>query len=178
MNRSKTDRLQSTGTILALVISIIAMFTSIYEANIMKSQQKAMVWPHLHITDSYSADGFSIMIANKGTGPALIKSVQVDYKGIPMSTMDELLDSLNPNRTFGYNILRNNTLNKYVFTPGEERIIFGLPYNDETNIVRNNLKHIRIRILYESVLEEQWLLDSEDNSISKTNFAAEKEFKN
>lgn len=178
MGKINTDKLQSIGTVLAIVISIIAMFTSIYEANIMKSQQKAMVWPHLNVTDNYDANGFAIMISNKGTGPAIIKSVQVDYKGKPVESIDELLDSLNPDRTFGYDILKNKTIGRYVFTPSEDRILFGLPHNDETKIVMDNLKHVRMRILYESVLEEQWLLDTENNTISKTKFVAEKEFKN
>ena len=50
MDTSKTDRFQTIGTIMALVISVIAMITSVYEANILKSQQTSMVWPYLHLS--------------------------------------------------------------------------------------------------------------------------------
>ena len=178
MSKSRTDRLQSFGTALALIISVIAMFTSIYEANIMKSQQKAMVWPYLDLSEQYDANGFGIEVSNKGTGPAIITSVQVDFKGNPVANIDVLLDSLNPKRTFGYDILRNSNIGNQVFMSGEKQLVFGLPYNEETRIVLENLKHVRMRVLYKSVLNEQWLFDSKDGTNSQSSFKAKKEFKN
>lgn len=178
MSTSRTDKLQSLGTIIALVISIIAMVTSIYEANIMKSQQKAMVWPYLDISQQYNDKGFGLEISNKGTGPAMVTSVQVDFEGKPIENIDILMDSLNPKRTFGYDILRNSAIGNEVFMSGEKRMVFGLPYNEETRIVLDNLYKVRIRIAYKSVLNEYWLFDSKDDSHTKTKFNATTEFKN
>ena len=178
MSNSSTERFQSIGTALAIIISLAAMFISIYEANIMKSQQTSMVWPYLDMSQQYSNDGFAIEISNKGTGPAIITSVQVDYNGLPVESMEILMDSLNPNRTFGYDILRNSTIGNQVFMSGEKLVVFGLPYNEETRIVQNNLGKIRIRVGYKSVLEEHWFFDSEDGSHAKEIFEATKEFKN
>ncbi len=178
MSNSSTERFQSIGTALAIIISLAAMFISIYEASIMKSQQTSMVSPYLDLSQQYDNDGFAIEISNKGTGPAIITSVQVDYNGLPVESMDVLMDSLNPNRTFGYDILRNSTIGNQVFMSGEKSIVFGLPYNDETRIVQNNLGKIRVRIGYKSVLEEHWTFDSKDGSHSKEKFKAIKEFKN
>jgi hypothetical protein len=61
---------------------------------------------------------------------------------------------------------------------GEKRIVFGLPYNDETRVVQSNLGKIRIRIGYKSVLEEHWYFDSKDFSHVKEKFKAKQEFKN
>ena len=88
------------------------------------------------------------------------------------------MDSLNPKRTFGYDILRNSTIGNQVFMSGETRVIFGLPYNDETRVVLSNLNKVRIRLAYKSVLDEYWLYDSKDGSHVKTKFKAEQEFKN
>ena len=88
------------------------------------------------------------------------------------------MDSLNPNRTFGYDILRNSTLGNQVIMSGETRIVFGLPYNDETRVVKSNLGKVRIRIGYKSVLEEHWYFDSQDGSHVKEKFKAAQEFKN
>ncbi len=178
MSKAYTERFQTIGTALALIISVVAMFISIYEANILKSQQTSMVWPYLDITEQYDGEGFGVQIANKGTGPAIITSVQVDYNNTPMDNMEELMDSLNPKRTFGYDILRNSTVGNQVFMSGEKRFVFGLPYNDETRIVLSNLNKVRIRIGYKSVLDEYWFLDSKDGSHKKTKFKATKEFKN
>lgn len=178
MSNSSRERFQSIGTALAMIISLSAMFISLYEASIMKSQQSAMVWPYLDLSQQYNNEGFAIEVSNKGTGPAIITSVQVDYNGLPIESIDVLMDSLNPNRTFGYDILRNSTLGNQVFMSGEKRIVFGLPYSDETRIVQSNLGKIRVRIGYKSVLEEHWLFDSEDGSHAKEKFKAIQEFKN
>ena len=178
MSNSSTERFQTFGTALAIIISLAAMFVSIYEASILKSQQTSMVWPYLDLSQQYDNNGFAIEISNKGTGPAIITSVQVDYNGLPVESVDILMDSLNPNRTFGYDILRNSTLGNQVFMSGEKRIVFGLPYNDETRVVQSNLGKIRIRIGYKSVLEEQWYFDSQDGSHVKEKFQATQEFKN
>ena len=178
MEKSAREKFQSLGTALALIISIVAMFISIYEASIMKTQQTSMVWPYLEISDQYDGNGFAVEVSNKGTGPAIVTSVQVDYMDTAVESIDVLLDSLNPSRTFGYDILRNTTIGNQVFMSGERRIIFGLPYNEETRVVLNNLDKVRIRLAYKSVLDEHWLFDSKDGSHVKSKFKAEREFKN
>ncbi len=178
MSSTRADRLQSIGTILALVISIIAMVTSIYEAGIMRSQQKSMVWPYLSVTQHYNSEGFGIKVTNKGTGPAIVTSVQLDYKGIPMENVAVLLDSLNPERTFGYDILRNNNIGNHVFMSGEEQLLFGLPYNEETRVVLENIPKVRMRIGYKSVLDEYWFYDTESDLHLKEEFKATTEFEN
>ena len=178
MGKVSRERFQSLGTSLALIISVVAMFISIYEANILKSQQTSMVWPYLDISEQYNSDGFAIQISNKGTGPAIVTSVQIDYNDTPIENIDVLMDSLNPDRTFGYDILRNSTIGNQVFMSGEQQVIFGLPYNDETRIVLSNLEKIRMRIAYKSVLEEHWYFDTKDGSHNKEKFKATIEFKN
>lgn len=163
---------------MALIISVIAMVTSIYEANLMKTQQKSMVWPYLDLSEMYNADGFGFEITNKGTGPAIVTSVQVDYKNDPIANIDILMDSLNPDRTFGYDIMRNSSLGNQVFMSGEKKMVFGLPYNDETREVLNNLKHVRMRVGYRSVLDEYWMFDSETGEHLKQEFKSKLEFKN
>ena len=178
MSNSLTERFQTIGTALAIIISLAAMFVSIYEASILKSQQTSMVWPYLDLSQQYDNNGFAIEISNKGTGPAIITSVQVDYNGLPVESIDVLMDSLNPNRTFGYDILRNSTLGNQVIMSGETRVVFGLPYNDETRVVQSNLGKVRIRIGYKSVLEEHWYFDSQEFSHVKEKLRATQEFKN
>lgn len=178
MSKASTERFQTIGTALALIISLVAMFISIYEANILKSQQTSMVWPYLHMTQLTDGQGFGIEVSNKGTGPAIVTSVQVDFNSIPVENVDVLMDSLNPQRTFGYDLLTNSSLGNQVFMSGEKRIVFGLPRNDETEIVLKNIEKVRMRIAYKSVLDEYWLYDTKDGSHTKTRFKAKIEFKN
>ena len=178
MSNSKTDRLQSIGTIMALVISVIAMISTIYQTSIMHTEQKALVWPYLELSQQYDDQRFGFKVTNKGTGPAIVTSVQLDYKGKAMEHIDTLMNRINPKRNFGYNIMTNSSLNNQVFMSGEEKMVFSLPYNDETRIVLNSIKDVRVRIGYKSVLDEFWFFDSETGKHKKEEFKASIEFKN
>ena len=102
MEFKRKDFLQNAGTLIALVISIIAMATSIYEANILKAQQKSMVWPYLSVSTSYSKTGFSAEAFNNGTGPAIVKSMEVSVDDMPVETMLDLVKVLMPQSNLGY----------------------------------------------------------------------------
>lgn len=61
------------------------------EANLLRSQQKASVWPYLDVTASFSlADPISLSyrVENKGVGPALIKKVRFLNNGEELSAAD------------------------------------------------------------------------------------------
>lgn len=167
---------QAIGTILALAISVIALLTSIYEVNIMNSQQRAMVWPHLKLYQSYSDEGFKIIGTNYGTGPAIVKSVEATFDGEPIASIDLLLDKMIPNRTIGYNVIGVNTLNGTVFKPEEDRMLLSLPWNDETQILLGNLERVNLKVCYESVLGDSWYFDFAEDETVEGVFEAEVEF--
>jgi hypothetical protein len=57
----------------ALFIGLLTAFISIYSAYTDRAYAKASVWPKIEISRSHNVDSFSYGVANKGTGPALIK---------------------------------------------------------------------------------------------------------
>ncbi len=77
MSKNNLLTFQNIGTLLALLISVLALVVSIYEANLLKVQQTALVWPYLTVSPNYNAQRFSFIAENNGTGPAVIKSVEV-----------------------------------------------------------------------------------------------------
>jgi len=179
MNQKRTDFLQSAGTVIALVISIIAMITSIYEASILEEQQKSMVWPYLGVSAIYTDQGFSAKVYNNGTGPAIVKSVEVRVDSKPVESMLELIKTLMPKSNLGYDILRQNKVNNYVFRPGEEVEIIGFPWTEETRELDKQMNSkVQILICYESVLGESWVYDSKDDSHREGKFKAKVEYKN
>ncbi|MEO1263126.1 MAG: hypothetical protein AAFZ15_30230 [Bacteroidota bacterium] len=78
-------------SILAVVVSSIALAVSIYETGILKeqssmmqAQQKASVWPYLEMVGSYIYDEkvtVSFAFENKGVGPARIESFKILIDG-------------------------------------------------------------------------------------------------
>ncbi len=173
---SRQDQFQTIGTLLALVISSLALFVSIYEANILKSQQESMVWPYLTVSKNYSSDGFSFVVNNNGTGPAIVKSMEVRYKGQPVQDFDALLDRIKPDRKIGYDRLRMSGLNNDVVKVGERRIIFNMPWDKETRKMSESMIYVQVVVQYCSVLGDCWVYDFENDEHRKGKFRAEVEF--
>lgn len=167
---------QTIGTLLALVISVVAMLTSIYEVNIMNSQQRAMVWPHLKVYQSYNSEGFRIIGSNYGTGPAIVKSVEVTIDGEPVKDINDMLDELYPGRTMGYDQIGVNDLNGSVFKPEEDRDLLFLPWNEETHAIVDQLYKVNLVVCYESVLGDSWHFNLQNGETVEGAFKARLEF--
>lgn len=170
---------QNAGTLIALVISIIAMITSIYEANILKAQQKSMVWPYMSMGTSYSNAGFSATAFNNGTGPAIVKAMEVSIDNQPVENLFELIQVLMPGSELGYDVLFQEKVNHHVFRPGEELEIIGFGWTDETRqLAKLITERVRIRMCYESVLGDSWVYDSKEDSHVEGDFTPKIDYKN
>ncbi|MCR9251110.1 MAG: hypothetical protein NXI20_11840 [bacterium] len=176
--KKRTMQFQTVGTAMALIISVSALVVSIYEANLLKAQQKALIWPYLSVEPSYSGDGFSFVSTNNGTGPAIIKSMEIRRNGLPVKNYDELLDLIKPDREIGYDYIKMKSLNNTVMKPGERRVIFNMPWTDETREMVKNFGDITVVVQYCSVLDECWLYKSETNEHVEGELKADLEFEN
>jgi len=176
-NTVNRELFQSIGTATALVVSVMALVVSIYEANLLKEQQKATVWPYFSISQGYNAEGFHIEALNNGTGPALISSISITYKGQPVKGYVELLDAIKANNTLGYDKIRMGKLSSTVVKAGEERELLFLPWTEDTEeILALMEEHVQIKIQYCSVLEECWTFEYPSGKRTKETFKAPTEF--
>ncbi|WP_394971654.1 hypothetical protein [uncultured Croceitalea sp.] len=177
---NKRELFQSLGTATALIISVLALVVSIYEANLLKAQQKATIWPYFSISQGYNSEGFSIYGLNNGTGPALINSVEVIFNGKPAINYLDLLDKVTPENTVGYNQIRQGILNNTVLKAGEERLLFFIKWSDETRkiVEKMNGEEVTITVQYCSVLDDCWTFSYPSGKRVKENFKATIEFEN
>ncbi|MEM1397523.1 MAG: hypothetical protein AAGH38_08770, partial [Pseudomonadota bacterium] len=81
-------RISIVQTILAVtgfLIGVIALFAALNEADAVRKQQMASVWPHITIRDfNYGLGGeksFQLVVGNRGIGPARIMSAEVLLDG-------------------------------------------------------------------------------------------------
>lgn len=164
--------------IIAIVLSIMACTISLYEANIMNVQQKAMVWPHLQLQDNFNAAGYSVIASNNGVGPCIIKSMEVTYNGLPIASYYTFLNQVDEKQSVGYDKIKVNKLNKTVLKNGEERLLFQIKIDSSTERIVSEFRKLNFKISYASVLDENWYLDKEKGEIHSTEFIADLEFKN
>ncbi len=89
--RFNTDRILSGA---AIFISLCTLAILLYQAKIMREQQRASVWPYVEIGPGFSGDGFHIFTYNQGVGPALIRSMEVTVDGEPVRSWPEMFGAL------------------------------------------------------------------------------------
>jgi hypothetical protein len=78
----------------AIFISLCTLAVLLYEAKVMREQQRAAVWPYVEIGAGFGAQGFHIMTSNQGIGPARIQAMQVRVDGEPVSTWTAMFQAL------------------------------------------------------------------------------------
>ncbi len=150
------------GSALAILISTMALVVSIYEANLLKEQQRSMVWPYVSITMQYHSEGFRVQAENDGIGPALIHSIELRHRGQPLTSWFDVLDHLQPGHQIGYDIMQSNTLSGTVLKAGEVKTLMGLPWREDIRPLAEQVNQLDYRICYCSVLDDCWVLSSED----------------
>ncbi len=180
---TRTDLVQSLGTGLALLISVMALVVSIRETNLLQEQQRASVWPYLTVSPKYDNTGFSIITNNNGIGPALVHSVEVSLEGQYFESWEAILDFIAPGHQIDYDILKTGQLNKLVMKAGDESILFKIPWNSdkyrtdsEPYDIAKQMNKGRIRVCYCSVMDECWVFDSDTKDLVPGKVTFEKPF--
>ncbi|WDI33034.1 hypothetical protein PUV54_07470 [Hyphococcus flavus] len=93
---------ETIGSIAAMVIGATALFVAWDQAQVMRKQQHASVWPLLSddFTIDKNEDGYvvELTLANKGVGPALIESAYVTIDGEPASSRPAFMQGVFKNQ--------------------------------------------------------------------------------
>lgn len=153
-----------------VVISVCALFVSIYQSVIMREQQdlmleqmKAADWPRLvaglsSSTQNEKVSRLEIIISNKGNGPAIIEGVMLTIDSTAYPEWDFFLNQLINGREIPYSY-SNHQLNNTVLLPGEEVPI--LSFNDNTELAQvfyDQITRMGLQVCYRSVYHDFWKL--------------------
>jgi hypothetical protein len=76
----------------ATLLSLCALVVAIIQTRIAREQQHASVWPYLQIGSARLERAFTMVLENKGVGPAVIRQVEVARGGQPAPTLTALLN--------------------------------------------------------------------------------------
>ena len=172
------------ATLALAVISLCALFVSIYQTRVLSLQQevmaeqqrimtesaKAQLWPNVDIGTvvSYNNDSLvtlSFQMSNTGTGPAIIENVSIQYLGRYIRTWEEMtkVDTLLPLEEHGR--FSTSGITDRVIQAGEkfdflviERAPNLLAYLESILDRKGNLA---ITICYKSVFNEHWTLKTQ-----------------
>ncbi len=152
----KLDASMATA-IAAGIVSISALTVSVYEAYLQRQEQRVAVWPIVEHWTSYSDDEFSISVANKGIGPAVIHDLDVFVAGQSMTSWDQVFgEALGDNAKH----FRQSMLTGNVMSPGDASAI--VAYTHNSTAAWHASKNIELRICYCSVFQDCWLYQVND----------------
>ncbi len=155
------------------LISLCALFVSLYQARIMRQQNsvqmealKAQLWPRLAIgiDRNYSRGiqtDYDILVINKGSGPAIINQVMVTHDGVEATDWWDVFDKSAMPDSIGRNI-NTAQLAGNVLRPGESIRILGLSDNTPLMHAYAPLSvDTDVSICYASVFGDVWQLSRE-----------------
>lgn len=154
----------------ATFLSLAALIVSIVQTKIAREQQQASVWPHLEADFTKANAEFQWATINNGVGPAIIKSVEITYKGKAYTNaaqlMKEQIDRIIQAYPKGQGLsleLYNGSVTSGDVIKSDGQIILGKVAKSEQ--VANTLLEIiqdtsyHFRVVYSDIYENCWLLD-------------------
>jgi hypothetical protein len=148
-----TRNWDAVSAVIAALIGLLALCVSGYTAYIQRQQVRAQVWPSLIAGNDDNQ--FSIMVYNKGVGPAIVRSAQIRVDGKPQPDWRHVLDALGLEHHFTYS---QATINPTVMSPGET--VPAIKFEDKDVYQRFRAaairQHVTIAICYCSTLGECW----------------------
>ncbi len=163
---------QAIFTTMATIVSICALAVSLMQTYYQHKYLHAAAWPHLQANANRYEDkdstkcSFTVKLMNKGIGPAIIESIDYQYKGKNMDGIEPLIH-LMIGKKFGGSYKG--------IGPGEV-----IAQNEEFDLVSivggkakgftENIVYVRMRIVYSSVHDQKWeyIYDAELPNGSKT----------
>lgn len=142
----------------ALVVSAIAMLSSLVQVNVQRNQERALVWPHVSASPSYSGEGFALVARNKGLGPALVRRVELRVDDKPVANWGALMDTLfGPGHGYDWDTVSANDLEGSIVGAGESVRLFGIGWDERTRAALGSGNRLSASICYCSFLQECWV---------------------
>lgn len=184
-------RFSQIGSLSALVFSVLALITSIYQTRLMQSQtelmqkqSRASVWPYITIgensTHTIGKEAFSWRIDNNGVGPAKIKSLVVRVDGKAYTTWADALQALSPGKVLHG---AQSSVNGTVLPPSLNREttieMIKLTEPDLARIFIDAQDRFAIEACYCSVYDECWvarLAEKNPAALAECSSAGKEEF--
>jgi hypothetical protein len=155
-NRFSSESIVAT---MATFVGLCALIVSIMQTHYQRKYLFASAWPHLQVAplreeqkDS-TKNVTTVKLMNKGIGPAIIESVQYEYKGVQYQQLTKLIEAIVGKKFAGsYKTLSVDE----VIAQNEELTHVSIIGARESRIFNEEMGNIKMKIIYKSVHDEHW----------------------
>lgn len=152
----------SLVSITAIVVSVCALFVTIYQTILMREQQSAAVWPKLIIAHGFVENAgdssfYRLFIRNVGIGPAIIRRVEISYKNQQFTNMVEYAravwttELVNDAVAYDWTELSPDD----VIPQGERIYLFDTHRTKFANAIIASRKNLQVKVTYTSIYGEE-----------------------
>ena len=184
-------RFAQIGSFSALIYSILALCTSIYQTELMQSQtelmqkqSRASVWPSISLGENSTrvqgAESFSWRIDNNGVGPAKIQSMVVRLDGKAYATWEDIFKVLAPDKRFHGS---QSSVNGTVLPPSlnRETTVERVKHTDPAiaPVFLDAMDRFQMEVCYCSVYADCWIVrlsDRDPQAVTACKDAGKDEF--
>ncbi|MEM7083914.1 MAG: hypothetical protein AAF465_14390 [Pseudomonadota bacterium] len=148
----------SALSIIAIAMSMGALFVSVLEVSAIRDDQRIQVWPYIGVYTNYSEDGFRLHAINKGIGPARVQTLKMFYDGEHVTDIDQLiLNTLGEKDAFSYDLYRSSNISRSVMSADEDKTLFGVPWEPRTRrLIDDWATKVDVVVCYCSVYDDCW----------------------
>lgn len=163
----------------ALFVSACALYISTQEVRIMRTQQKATMYPYLSIGKVYNSDGFGISLKNSGNGLAKINSYQIYNDSIFFRDWFDVVKTNLPSSKIDYSMVKTaGNIKDEMLIPNEKVNLIFFNWSPETRKFENYFNDLKVEICYSSLLNDNWTVSLEvpSTEVSECMLEIEKEF--
>lgn len=169
----KGNKAEMLIAVCAVISSIAAVYIAWDQARVMRSQEKADVWPMIqptHQTDTVSDNSYTFHIQNAGVGPALIEDYIIRIPGQgDTKSFREMVAYFMPDQSIGAASFADATLAGRVLRQGDELKPVSAQFEsgEETgrlmqsridDFLTGEAKPAEVFICYCSILDDCWVM--------------------
>ena len=162
MSEKKRIEAEMLVAVSAVFIGVCALVVSLYEASIMRSEQRSSVLPIIELGRSYYAGSdapesslrLELHAENVGIGPAVVRDFKVTVDGESYPTWGSAMGALlgrPANVSYGQSTINGRTL-----PAGRNVVMFSLRSNELTRELLGEFERIDFEACYCSVFDECW----------------------
>jgi hypothetical protein len=154
----------------ALLTSILTLIFFVYEINLTRKQNYASVYPALYLQNKGAfTERYSLIIRNKGVGPAIISYVSINYKENRFDELKSYLSSRVSERD-SIDYMYSSIGSGDIISPGEELELVTASDKKSGDVLKSllNNENLRVEIKYKSIYDEEWV-----SSLDKKPFKVE-----
>ena len=146
----------------AVVIGVCALGVSLYEAGLMREEQRSAVLPLVEISRSYYTQGLDsdrwrlkINVGNVGIGPARVRDFRVLVDGAPHANWASAMRALSgSDEAISYG---HSTINGRTIPPDTDIVVFDLNDVEYAATIGEAFNRLELEACYCSVFDECWI---------------------